>query len=98
MPAPTEIGLEPRGVVRREKRGDVAALAPAHRADLGGIDNPLRDQRVDAGQHVPGVADAEIADVQRSELLAVARRCRDSSARGRGRRAGPTRRSDRWCS
>ena len=42
------------------------------RADLRRIDHALRDQRVDAGQHVPGVADAEVADVERAELLAVA--------------------------
>ena len=72
MPAPTEIALNRARVVRREERGDVAALAPAHRADPGGIDQALRDQRVDARQHVPGVADAEVADVQRAELLAVA--------------------------
>ncbi len=64
--------LEARRVVRREKRRDVAALAPAHGADLRRIDHPLRDQRVDAREHVPRVADAEIADVERAELLAVA--------------------------
>ena len=38
-------------------------LQPMH-ADLGRIDPPLRDQMVDAGHDVPGVADAEVADVQ----------------------------------
>ena len=64
--------LEPRRVVRGEERRDVAALAPAHRADPRRIDQPLRNQRVDARDHVPRVADAKVADVQRAELLAVA--------------------------
>src|SRR5206468_5954860 len=64
--------LEARGIVRREERGDVAALAPAHGADPRRIDNALRDERIDPRHHVPRIADAEIADVQCAELLAVA--------------------------
>ncbi len=36
--------------------------------------DPPLDQVLDAGQHVPGVADAQVADVQRPELLAVSSR------------------------
>ena len=46
-------------------------LQPMH-ATLLRIDPALRDQEVDAGQNVPGIADAEVADVQLAELLAIA--------------------------
>ena len=71
MPAPTEIAANLSDDVVRNA-GDVAALAPAHAADLRGIDPALGDQVVDAREHVPRVADAEVADVQLAELLAVA--------------------------
>ena len=58
--------------MRGEERGDVAALAPSHGADPGRIDQAFRNQRVDTRKHIPGVADAEIADVERSELLTIA--------------------------
>src|ERR1019366_6705584 len=56
-----------------EKGADVSALAPPHRRHLRGIDPSLLDQVVDAAQHVPRVADAEVADVELPERLAVAR-------------------------
>ena len=89
--------LEPIGVARRQERGDVAALAPAHAADAIAIDEALLHQRIDAREHVPRVADAEIAHVERSELLAVSGaaaivRLEDERALSRGRR-----RSDRSC-
>ena len=64
--------LEAIGMPGRQERRDVTALAPAHAADAIAIGQPLLHQRVDARQHVPRVADAEIADVERPELLAVA--------------------------
>ena len=65
-------GFEAVGIVGGEERRNVAALAPAHRADLLRVDEPSGDERIDAREHVPGVADAEIPDVEGPELLAVA--------------------------
>ena len=71
MPAPTEMAAN-AVARRRQERRDVAALAPAHAADPLRVHPALLDQVLDAREHVPGVADAEVADVELAELLAVA--------------------------
>ena len=63
--------LEPIRVARGKERRDVATLAPAHAADAILVHQALLHERVDARQHIPRVADAEVAHVQRSERLAV---------------------------
>src|SRR5262249_21427789 len=68
---------------------DVAPLAPAHAADLGGIDPAELDEVIDAGQHVPGVADAEVADVELPELHTVAGAAAVVDAQDQGTPAGP---------
>src|SRR5579872_1912717 len=59
---------------RGDERGDVAALAPTHGADALWVNEALRDEVIDAGNHVSVIAHAEIADVERPEFRAVARR------------------------
>src|SRR5262249_50144386 len=73
----------------RQEGRDVAPLAPAHAADLGGIDPPELDEVIDAGKHIPGVADAEAADVELPELLAVASAAAIVDAQDQGAPAGP---------
>src|SRR6185437_3471788 len=51
-----------------DERGNVAALAPAHGADALRVNEALRDQIIDAGNHVGVIAHAEIADVERAEF------------------------------
>ena len=41
---------------------------------------------INTGEDVPGIADAEVSDVELTELLAEAGRCRDSSHAGRAHR------------
>src|SRR6185369_6418 len=57
-----------------DEGGNVAALAPAHRADAIAVDHALRDQMIDAGYDVPVISNTKVAHIERSELLAVAGR------------------------
>ena len=53
---------------------DVAALAPAHGADSVLIHHAFADQVIDAGDDIGIVADAQVADIERAEVGAVAGR------------------------
>ena len=55
----------------RDERGNVSALAPAHRAHALLVHPALGDQRIYPGNHIGIIADAEIANVQGAEFLAV---------------------------
>jgi len=56
---------------RRDERGNVPALAPAHRPNPLLIHGALRDQRIHAGNDVRIISDSEIAYIQRAEFLSV---------------------------
>src|SRR5690606_3925215 len=59
-------------VLSRQEGGYIAALAPAHAADAAAVDQALFHQLIDAGDHIPRLAYAEVAHVQLKERLTVA--------------------------
>ena len=55
----------------RDVRRNVAALAPAHRAQAVFVHEPFRDQRIHARNHVRIIANAQVPHIQRPEFLSV---------------------------
>src|SRR5579883_456737 len=60
--------------ISRDKRRNVTALAPAHRAYAILIYHALCDQVVYARDHIRVIAQSQIADIERPKLFSVSRR------------------------
>src|SRR5262249_43871814 len=73
----------------REEGRDVAPLAPPHAPDFGRIDPTQLDQVLDTGKNVPGIADAEIVNVELAEFFAVPRAAAIVDAQYQSAAAGP---------